>query len=144
MSIAYVAQTRDHLLMLNEEGICLHVQRRWKGQGNDACDGAIACIGAQYVAALDPKEPGYLAHSPTLGVPMLFAKINATGKIVIVRTGPLERFEHKNPDVFDRPSETTSPSIQYLAPEDLVEEEAPTLQFRRPGRTPRVTRSYVA
>jgi len=138
MSIAFVAQTRDHLLMLDDEGVCLHVHRRSKERGDDAMDGAIACIGAQYVAALDPREPGYLAHSPTLGVPMLFAKVGDGGKISIVRTGPLERFEVRGSGIHERPLPTRdplldsnrslSPSIQYVSE---TEEDEPTLRLRR-------------
>ena len=123
--------------MLDDEGVCLHVHRRTKERGDEAADGAIACIGAQYVAALDPKEPGYLAHSPTVGVPMLFAKVGPTGKISIVRTGPLERFELQLSGVYQRavqPKDTLSdtnpsgpPVIHYLEDED----EEPTLRLRR-------------
>ena len=79
MIIHYVAQTRDHLLMLDEDGICIDVHRRRIDRDGSASEGAAHCLGAQYVAALDPSEPGFLAHSPTLGVPMLFAKVGSTG-----------------------------------------------------------------
>jgi hypothetical protein len=143
MPIAYVAETRDHLLMLDDEGVCLHVHRRSQACGDDAVDGAIACIGAQYVAALDPKEPGFLAHSPTVGVPMLFAKVGANGRVTIVRTGPLQRFELQLSGVHQRPAprargERVEPAaIQppvVLAPAVRFvgeDEEEPTLRLRR-------------
>jgi hypothetical protein len=149
MTIAYVAQTRDHLLMLDEEGVCLHVHRRHVDRGGDSSEGAVRCVGAQYVAALDPKEPGFLTQSPTLGAPMLFAKMSANGKISLVRTGALERFEvrgsgeHQRPDITrDLLADThrtlaAAPSIQYL-PDDLTEDdeleedEEPTLRIRKP------------
>src|ERR1035437_8512723 len=109
MTIAYVAHTQDHLLMLDEEGECIQLVPRTQDLKDEASDGATCCVGAQYVAALDPKEPGFLAHSPTLGVPMLFAKVGASGKIAIVRTGALKCFEVRgsNSGVYER----TGPGI---------------------------------
>jgi hypothetical protein len=136
MTIAYVAQTRDHLLMLDEEGVCLHVHRRNHDLGGGASEGALACLGAQYVAALDPSEPGLLAHEPTLGVPMLFAKVGPSGKISVVRTGPLERFDAQAFDDGDRTTEPRlhdtqrrPPSIHYLPRARFDDEEEATLQF---------------
>jgi len=147
MTIAYVAQTRDHLLMLDEEGICLHVHRRSKERGDDAADGAICCIGAQFVAALDPSQAGLLAREPTLGVPMIFAKVGASGKISLVRTGPLERFETKGSGFHEVPTrpimeppssvpksnvrlrEVTNPAIRYLDDADAIEDDEPTVRF---------------
>lgn len=144
MTIAYVAQTRDHMLMLDEEGVCLHVHRRrsdTSANGVDAsAQGAIRCVGAQYVAALDPSEPGFLVQKPKLGVPMIFAKADPTGKIALVRTGALERFDTRAVSgVYERPStrdlladtqQNLSPAIRYLPIDD--DEEEPTLKFRPP------------
>jgi hypothetical protein len=133
MPIVYVAQTRDHLLMLDEEGVCVRVQRRWENRGDDAADGADCCVGAQYVAALDPREAGYLAPSPTIGVPMLFAKLMPTGKIRVVRTGPLERFEERASGMFERarnvdPTRITRPDLEFDA---ARRDDEPTGAFRR-------------
>jgi hypothetical protein len=137
MTIAYVAQTRDHLLMLDADGVCIHVHRRNRdgGSGTATSEGATHCLGAQYVAALDPSEPGLLAHSPTLGVPMLFAKVGPSGKISIVRTGALERFDTDTGDDSERATEprldrrrTESVSVRYLHGA-RVDDEEPTLQF---------------
>jgi hypothetical protein len=49
------------------------------------------CVGAQYVAALVLGEEGGLAEMPTIGAPMLFARID-DGRVSLVRTGALERF----------------------------------------------------
>jgi hypothetical protein len=153
MIIHYVAQTRDHLLMLDEEGVCIDVHRRridWDGK---ASEGAAHCLGAQYVATLDPSEPGFLGHDPTLGVPMLFAKVGPTGKISIVRTGPLERFDVRGACESERPTEPIltdsllsdtqrcTPAIHYLAPVSRTgrpsygDEDEPTLRFRTPAPT---------
>ncbi len=135
MPIAYVAQTRDHLLMLDEEGVCLHVHRRSPERGDDAADGANHCLGAQYVAALNPAEPGFLGKSPTVGVPLLFAKVGPTGKISVVRTGLLERFEVRGSGMHptaraqaqargaDPMADTGPTMIRYLPEDDAVEEE---------------------
>ena len=151
MTIAYVAQTRDHLLMLDDEGICLHVQPRFADAGyrgrDSASEGALRCIGAQYVAALDAAEPGFLADKPTVGMPMLFAKVGPNGKISLVRTGALERFEERAPSsgVYERPSQrdlladtqrNSSPAIRYLPLRD--DDDEPTLRFRPPYSTGRM------
>jgi hypothetical protein len=141
MTIAYVAQTRDHLLMLDADGVCIHVHRRSQdgASGAVASEGATHCLGAQYVAALDPSQPGLLAHSPTLGAPMLFAKVGASGKISIVRTGPLERFDTEAGDDCERPTEPIlerrggerrrgEASVRYI-PRTRLDDEEPTLQF---------------
>jgi hypothetical protein len=158
MPIAYVAQTRDHLLMLDEDGVCLHVHRRSKDRGDDAVDGAIRCIGAQYVAALDPAEPGFLGHAPTIGAPLLFAKADGRGKISVIRTGPLERFEVRGSGLHDRlpatahaadptgaadalaqTQRTVPATIRYLPEDDgdlddgPESDEDPTLRARRPA-----------
>jgi hypothetical protein len=158
MSIAYVAQTRDHLLMLDEEGVCLHVHKRSKDRGHDAVDGAIRCIGAQFVAALDPSQPGFLGHAPALGVPMLFAKVGPAGKISLVRTGPLERFENQVSEIHEQPTRVAleprsgkpdsapptsskkpeshtrlrpiqDPAIRYLRDDEALEDDEPTVRF---------------
>jgi hypothetical protein len=150
MIIHYVAQTRDHLLMLDEDGVCIDVHRRRIDRDGSASEGAAHCLGAQYVAALDPSEPGFLAHTPTLGVPMLFAKVELTGKISVVRTGPLERFDVRGEAESERPTEPIlteallsdtqrcTPSIRYLSPLGRAryeEEDEPTLHFRTPAPT---------
>jgi hypothetical protein len=143
MTIAYVAQTRDHLLMLDDEGVCLHVHRRSADLGTAASEGALRCLGAQYVATLDPSEPGFLGHEPTLGAPMLFAKVGPTGKISIVRTGPLERFDPRLGDDTERKTEPVlsetqkNPSIRYLPRAQFEDEEEPTLQFHHGAPTRR-------
>ena len=143
MTIAYVAQTRDHLLMLDEEGVCLHVHRRSADIGTATSEGALRCLGAQYVATLDVNEPGLLGHAPTLGAPMLFAKVSPTGKISIVRTGPLERFDPRTCDDTDRTTEPVlsetqkNPSIRYLPGALFEDEEEPTLQFHHGAPTRR-------
>jgi hypothetical protein len=145
MIIHYVAQTRDHLLMLDEDGVCIDVHRRQIDRDGRVSEGAAHCLGAQYVAALDASEPGFLREMPTLGVPMLFAKVGPTGKISVVRTGPLERFDVRGDTESERPTQPIlpeallsdtqrcTPSIRYLAPlprPRYEDEEEPTLRIR--------------
>jgi hypothetical protein len=87
---AFIARTHHHLLLLDDGGVCFQVSRLC--EGGDATEGAMRCLGAQYVAALDASEPGFLRQEPTVGAPMLFAKV-IDGEICVVRTGPLEHFE---------------------------------------------------
>ena len=91
MNIAYMAQTESSTLMLDAAGVCLRVQSR---QGRDVkSDGAVRCIGAQYVASLALTVHGGLVERPTIGCPMLFAATDVDGRIYVVRTGALVRFE---------------------------------------------------
>jgi hypothetical protein len=136
MSVAYVAQTRDHLLMLDHEGVCLHVHRRHKLRGaevDEAVDGAIRCIGAQYVAAIDIRQPGALVHEPVVGAPMLFAKANENGRISIVRTGPIVRFEARASGLYDRASVAGAPTAQeeaVMLDDDDLDDDEVTSRFR--------------
>ncbi len=140
MTVSYVAQTRDHLLMLDDDGVCLYVHRRNKGvdDTDEDADGAIACIGAQFVAALDAAEPGFLAHEPRVGVPMLFARVTASGKLCVVRSGPLERFEARGSGFHDSSSLLQDPdgsgSVAVFLPDDCLEDDDQTMRFRRPSR----------
>ena len=51
------------------------------------------CVGAQYVASIVTGAVGGLVSAPQAGAPMLFAYLGADGRIGVVRTGPLVRFE---------------------------------------------------
>jgi hypothetical protein len=147
MTVAYIAETRDYVLMLDDQGVCREVHRRLTGDKVSSSEKAAQCIGAQYVAALDPNTPGFLAHKPTVGVPMLFARVSSTGKISIVRTSPLERFESRESGLRERPKSTrnvleeAAPSepatIRYLARDDGSDEE-PTHRLRKPAARPTI------
>jgi hypothetical protein len=102
MRIAYAAHTEACTLYLDEDGICRRVVRLRRAtlHGLGAAeDAAERCIGAQYVASLDFETRGGLAPSPEVGKPMLFAYVRDNGRIGLVRTGPLVRFD-------TRPAET--------------------------------------
>jgi hypothetical protein len=74
---------------MDAEGFCRRILMRGRHQKN--AKAARRCVGAQYVAALVLGEEGGLAEMPTIGAPMLFARID-DGRVSLVRTGPLERF----------------------------------------------------
>jgi len=158
MPVTYLAQTTEHLMMLDEDGVCLGVTPFRPATGaSRSADGAATYLGAQYVAALDPGAPGLLAHEPTVGVPMLFAKVGASGKITVMRTGSLIRFEVRGgmdteagagpAATRDDPHHRPTLRIATPPPED---EEDPTILYpasaappgssigSRPARPPRV------
>lgn len=101
MQIAYAAHTSSCTFFLDDEGICRQIVRR-AGAGAGSMSGVPArgeadtagrCIGAQYVASLDAAKEGGLTALPTVGLPMLFAYVGDTGRIALVRTGPVSKFE---------------------------------------------------
>jgi hypothetical protein len=101
MDIAYAAHTESCTLLLDERGICRKVVVRPAAallHARGALDpGAERCLGAQYVASIDLESYGGLIAAPRAGTPMLFAYVDATGRICLVRTGPITRFEDKRP-----------------------------------------------
>ena len=103
VSIAYAATTDGCTFLLDEDGVCrralLHCTRAarpTRPSGKDTRAGAARrCIGAQYVASIDVRVDGGLVPMPRVGVPMLFAYTGDDGRIAVVRTGPLVRFEDR-------------------------------------------------
>ena len=100
VSVAYAATTEGCTFLLDEDGVCRRVLLRHERRSADATLGgrtraqaARRCIGAQYVAAIDVRVEGGLVPMPRLGTPMLFAYTDDDGRLAVVRTGPLTRFE---------------------------------------------------
>ncbi|HEY2514977.1 MAG TPA: hypothetical protein VGI39_29130 [Polyangiaceae bacterium] len=96
MHIAYTAHTETCTLLLDGEGVCRSVlAAAGHGRGRPARipSSAEKCIGAQYVATLDLREPGGLVPMPQAGAQMLFAKTEKDGRITLVRSAPVLRFE---------------------------------------------------
>jgi hypothetical protein len=128
MTIAYVAYTEGNVLMLDSEGVCLRVEplrSRMPHGPRPATESALRCIGAQFVASIDPTEPGGLAHLPRVGTSMLFAAVDQDGRIYCVRAGPLTHFEataeeSRQPEPVRRASSPVhgTPKKQRLAWED--------------------------
>jgi hypothetical protein len=108
MQIAYAAHTDACTFYLDEEGICRRVVRKRSKIASD--EKAERCLGAQYVASLD-AEGGGLVALPRVGMPMLFAYVGENGRIALVRTGAVVRFEESGA-IGDRPSQReTTPSL---------------------------------
>ena len=61
--------------------------------GRTRAQAARRCVGAQYVASIDVRVEGGLVPMPRVGTPMLFAYTGEDGRIAVVRTGRLLRFE---------------------------------------------------
>jgi hypothetical protein len=100
VTVAYAATTEGCTFLLDEEGVCRRVLLRHERRAADATLGgrtraqaARRCIGAQYVASIDVRADGGLVPMPRLGTPMLFAYTDDDGRLAVVRTGALTRFE---------------------------------------------------
>lgn len=96
--IAYEAHTEAGSFLLDEDGICrvfVPAPSATRGQSlvGHRSEAADRCIGAQFVASLDASEPGILGKMPKVGAALLFGLVDGNGRIVLVRTGPLLRFE---------------------------------------------------
>lgn len=90
MELAYVAHSERCALLLDEDGIC-----RWfvlKVDDESAAASAQRCIGAQFVASLDPEASGLLGHEPSVGKNVLLARVD-DGHVSLVRFGPLVQFD---------------------------------------------------
>ena len=92
MEIVYAAYTETGTFMLDERGVC-----RWAVAPPGKTHAKIPerIVGAQYVATLDMSTRGGLVDLPEVGCPMLFAAVDENGRIQLVRTQPLLRFEDK-------------------------------------------------
>lgn len=101
MPFAYAAATEGCTFLLDEEGVCVRVLlgREQRSAGDPTLGGrtrgqaARQCVGAQYVASIDVRVEGALVPMPRVGMPMLFAYTGDDGRIAVVRTGRLLRFE---------------------------------------------------
>lgn len=120
--ITYAAHTASCTFLLDSEGICRrivmapHVKRK-------ESQTAARCVGAQYVASLDPSAAGCMVEMPRIGAPMLFARVDDRGRVSLVRTGPCTLFEQtpaENP--FD------SVSVKTSAPEITPRTQPPRTQ----------------
>jgi hypothetical protein len=96
MEIAYRAHTETCTLLLDSNGVCRSVQAvssMYNGRPARIPSSAERCIGAQFVASLDFHTEGALTHLPEPGGQLLFARIEIDGRIALVRSAPLVRFE---------------------------------------------------
>lgn len=117
--ITYAAHTATCTFLLDGEGICRRIVMVPGSKRREASKNAARCIGAQYVATLDPTVPGCLVEMPKVGTPMLFARVDSSGRVALVRTGPITAFETKRVDDPDPFAEsigvmTSAPAAQEL------------------------------
>ena len=94
MELAYAAHSARCALLLDAEGIC-----RWfllKVEDEAVSASAKRCVGAQFVATLDPDAPGLLGPDPAVGKSILFARVD-DGRVSLVRFGPLVQFDTLGP-----------------------------------------------
>ncbi|MBX3232895.1 MAG: hypothetical protein KIT84_42265 [Labilithrix sp.] len=117
--IQYAAHTATCTFLLDSEGICrriVMVPNANATRTREASRAAARCVGAQYVASLDASLAGMLSDMPKVGTSMLFARTDERGRISLVRTGHVTRFERHVEDPFieqERPSvvATSAPPI---------------------------------
>lgn len=100
MEIVYAAHTQSGVFMLDENGVC-----RWAvaqpGRTGETVPERI--VGAQYLATVNLHEEGGIVDFPRVGCPMLFAATDETGRVRLVRTPPLLRFEDRRVAPMRRP-----------------------------------------
>lgn len=116
---AYAAYTDACTFFLDENGVCIRVilTRRSPDDltlgGRTRARAADRCVGSQYVASIVAGAVGSLVPMPQAGAPMLFAYLGADGRIGLVRTGPLVRFENLLERITLRPDEDEPRSGAY-------------------------------
>lgn len=135
--ITYAAHTSSCTFLLDAEGVCRRivvapsVNRALTGaKSRDAARSAARCVGAQYVASLDPTVSGMLAEMPRVGASMLFARVDERGRVSLVRTGLVTRFEsHRAEDPFVEAEPLPSVSVETSAP--VISPAVPTPRVSR-------------
>jgi hypothetical protein len=99
MPITYSASTAAATFLLDEQGICRRVLLKRASSNEQTLGGrsrhqaAKLVVGAQYVASIDTRVEGGLVPMPRPGAAMLFAYSDESGRLAVVRTAPLVRFE---------------------------------------------------
>jgi len=138
MEIVYAAHTQSGVFMLDADGVC-----RW-AVGHSGRSSAERVperiVGAQYLASLDVTAEGALVDLPRVGCPMLFAATDpVTGRVRLVRTPPLLRFEDRRNAPMRRPlaskfdmDEEKTPARPSSIPPPMSTEEPEPIQLTRP------------
>lgn len=120
-AIAYVAHTKGYTFLLDDQGICRRVLITVEGKVDPGgVDIAERCVGAQYIASLDVTTTGGLVKDPKVGVPLLFARVD-NGRVALVRTAPLERFETQEEPVARRYSDAVETQEIAALSEDALQ-----------------------
>jgi len=146
MEIAYTVHTETATFLLDAGGFCRKVIPVPGVKGERALAQAERCIGAQYVASLAVQVAGGLIELPRVGVPLLFAIADAAGRISLIRTAVLLRFEAKRKSTSGvHELRTPIEPIQIPAaarPDDDVSEEIATVR-RPPASLKNVSRQLA-
>ena len=135
--ISYAAHTASCTFLLDDEGICRRIVVAPKAKRRESARSSAKCVGAQYVASLDTATAGGLVEMPRVGTSMLFARVDENGRISLVRTGVLVRFEsHRTEPPIEDPfiEPMTSRSVETSAP------VLDALESPRPPAAPRTQR----
>ena len=111
----YAVHTRSCTFLLNEEGSCQFIVSRTGMVPPDIR----GCVGSQFVACLHPELEGGLAGELIVGASALFAKREESGRMVLMRSGPIVHVELRDAQ------RAPSPSTLSDAALDLA--EAPPL-----------------
>jgi len=143
MEIVYAAHTQSGVFMLDADGVC-----RWAvGHSGKSSAERVPerIVGAQYLASLDVTAEGALVDLPRVGCPMLFAATDpVTGRVRLVRTPPLLRFEDRRNAPTRRPLaskfdyETQDPEKTPARPSSIpppMSQDAEPIQLTRPITT---------
>lgn len=154
LEIIYAADTSSCTFLLDAQGICRRIviapsnkRPNSSVKGRSSARLAARCVGAQYVASLDASVSGMLAEMPRVGSAMLFARVDERGRVSLVRTGIVTRFEtHRTLDPFadttDMPActnanagmnATTSATVETSAPEIAPPVPAPRASYTAPS-----------
>jgi hypothetical protein len=141
--ITYAVHTATCTFLLDEEGFCRKVVVPTTSKRRDNGRNASRCVGAQYVASLDPNVSGMLAEMPRVGAPMLFARVDDRGRVSLVRTGVVTRFERSRVDdpfsTDGRDSASVATSAPMLPPR-LTRESSPPPSYNSEPPTEQVPR----
>jgi hypothetical protein len=134
---AYAAHTERCTYLLDAEGVCKRVivanprvGERTMG-GRLTSEAARMCVGAQYVASIDPRAEGCLVPLPRPGAQMLFAYAGPDGRLAIVRTAALTRFDALGADESQDRTFPSLPSISAITLNDWTDEDVATIPMSR-------------
>jgi hypothetical protein len=140
LEITYAAHTASCTFLLDSEGFCRRIvvspssTRDLTKRARDLRSVAARCVGAQYVASLDPAVSGLLADKPRVGASMLFARVDERGRVSLIRTGVVTKLEMRREDPFAEPADAPSTSVETSAPP--ITSSAPTPRFERKAIAP--------
>ncbi len=145
-AFAYAAHAGSNTFLLDDDGICRRILTRGKNRVSTN-KSTQRCLGAQYVASLDFSSDTGLVERPKEGCPLLFARVDEHGRVSLVRTAALERFEeidreldteeHPSFERVDGPHFDEDPPRTRREPPPSARREPPPATRREPPPTTR-------